>query len=143
MVWKFRTMTVSEDGFEMKPVVNNDQRITKVGYILRKTSMDELPQFFNVLTGAMSIVGPRPHAINMVDDYRKSVSGAMLRHHIKPGITGLAQLYGTREPINSVNQIHERIMYDIDYMRKWSFLLDIKIVLKTIIGLMKRRAKVT
>lgn len=142
-VWKFRTMTVSEDGFEFKQATEDDKRITRVGHILRKMSVDELPQFFNVLMGTMSIVGPRPHAINMVDEYRQSVSGAMLRHHIKPGITGLAQLYGTRQAIQDVNQIHERIKYDVEYIRKWTLMLDIKIVLKTIIGLLKRRARVS
>jgi len=137
-IWKFRTMNVSEDGFLYKQVTDNDNRVTKFGSLLRKTSIDELPQLFNVFLGSISLVGPRPHAIHMVDNYRKWVTGSMLRHIIKPGITGLAQIHATRDAVESVNQVQERILYDLDYIRRWSFMLDLKIIILTAINVVKR-----
>ncbi len=128
---KFRTMSVCEDGYSMKMVVKNDNRITSFGKLLRKYSMDELPQFFNVLKGDMSIVGPRPHAISMVNEYSKQVSGIHFRHLIKPGITGLAQLYGPRCENNTADNINIIIYFDKLYIHTWSHLLDLKIFICT------------
>ncbi len=130
-VYKFRTMMVCEDGYSMKPATEGDQRITRVGCFLRKFSLDELPQFLNVLGGNMSVVGPRPHAISMVEEYRILVNGSMLRHKIKPGITGLAQLYATRGEVDTRGKLQERIEYDLLYMRRWSLWLDLRIIGKT------------
>lgn len=141
-VWKFRTMHTDEDGFFMEPAKDNDERITVVGRFLRKYSLDELPQFFNVLFGDLSIVGPRPHAISMVEEYRKQVNGAMLRHKIKPGITGLAQLYATRGIVDTKRKLEERIFYDMNYIKKWSIWLDLKIILLTPFYVFKERNKV-
>ncbi len=139
-VLKFRTMTVAEDGYAFQQVIRNDSRVTHFGKFLRKTSIDELPQLFNVLRGDMSLIGPRPHAISMVDEYRKQVPGAMLRHMIKPGITGLAQIYGTRGEIDSIKLVEERIRYDQQYLKNWSLYLDIKILLKTAVILFTKEA---
>lgn len=136
-IWKFRTMTVCEDGFTMKPATMCDERITKVGRFLRKFSMDEFPQFINVLKGDMSLVGPRPHAIAMVEEYRKQVNGAMLRHKIKPGITGLAQLYATRGEVDTAEKLQKRIEYDLQYLHRWSLWLDMKIIFLTVIDVMR------
>ena len=141
-IWKFRTMNSDEDGYNFNQVTKNDQRVTKIGKFLRRTSLDEFPQFINVLQGRMSIVGPRPHTISMVDGYRKQVSGSMLRHLIKPGITGLAQLSGTRGEINGIGEIEERVYYDIKYMKMWSVFLDIKIIFLTILSLVNRKKEV-
>jgi putative colanic acid biosysnthesis UDP-glucose lipid carrier transferase len=135
LVWKFRTMTVNEDGYKFRQVTRGDARVTKFGQFLRKTSIDEMPQFFNVLQGRMSIVGPRPHAISMVDEYRRHVDGAMLRHIIKPGITGPAQIYGTRGVIDSIKLTEERIGHDHSYIDNWSFFLDVKIIFLTAVSL--------
>jgi putative colanic acid biosysnthesis UDP-glucose lipid carrier transferase len=130
-VRKFRTMTVSEDGYTMKPARNGDGRITKYGKFLRRFSLDELPQLINVLEGSMSLVGPRPHAISMVEEYRKKIAGSMMRHKIKPGITGLAQIYGTRAEVDSFEKLQKRIEYDLSYLYRWSLWLDIKIIFLT------------
>ena len=139
-VWKFRTMTVTEDGYNFNQVTKSDPRVTPFGTFLRRTSIDELPQFFNVLQGSMSIVGPRPHAISMVDDYRKKFDGAMQRHLIRPGITGLAQIYGTRGTITDESLIEKRIYYDMKYIKEWSLFLDLKIIILTIITLFHKVA---
>ena len=138
-VWKFRTMFVSEDGYTFNQAKNDDERITPVGRVLRKYFIDELPQFVNVLLGDMSIVGPRPHAITMVDEYRKTISGAMLRHKIKPGITGLAQLFGAHGEIDTVEKTTERLKYDLEYLDKWSILLDLSIIMKTMLFVIRRK----
>ncbi|MFC1540930.1 undecaprenyl-phosphate glucose phosphotransferase [Candidatus Latescibacterota bacterium] len=137
LVWKFKTMTVSEDGYEFNQAINNDTRITYIGKILRKYYLDELPQFINVLIGNMSIVGPRPHAISMVEEYRKELYGSILRHKIKPGVTGLAQLYGAHGEIDSIELTKTRIKYDIEYLNKWSIWLDLRIMLLTMIFIFK------
>ena len=131
-VWKFRSMTVMENGGNVKQATKNDVRITKVGKILRKTSLDELPQFFNVLFGQMSVVGPRPHAVSHNEQYRSLIQGYMLRHKVKPGITGLAQIKGWRGETDTLEKMEKRIEYDLIYIRSWSIWLDLKIIILTI-----------
>jgi putative colanic acid biosysnthesis UDP-glucose lipid carrier transferase len=142
MIWKFRTMSVCEDGYEFRPATHQDPRFTKIGAIIRKYSLDELPQFINVLQGDISIVGPRPHVISMVEEYRKQVNGSMLRHKVKPGITGFAQLYATRGEVDTFEKLQKRIDYDLQYLREWSLWLDTKIIIKTAFTLLDRRRKV-
>lgn len=137
VVYKFRSMTVAEDGATVTQATANDKRVTALGRLLRKTSLDELPQFINVLQGRMSIVGPRPHAISHNEIYRKLIKGYMVRHKVKPGITGWAQINGFRGETQSVDAMKARIDYDLDYLKKWSLALDIKIILKTILLVFK------
>ncbi len=132
IVYKFRSMTVAEDGATIRQAVKGDSRITPLGRILRRTSMDELPQFINVLQGRMSIVGPRPHAVAHNEMYRKLIKGYMLRHKVKPGITGWAQVNGYRGETESLDKMSGRIDYDLDYLRNWSLRLDLYIIAKTI-----------
>lgn len=131
-VLKFRTMKVMENGFEVKQAVKDDPRVTKVGKILRRTSLDELPQFINVLLGNMSVVGPRPHAVAHNEEYRKLITGYMLRHKVKPGITGLAQIRGWRGETDTLDKMEKRVECDLEYIRDWSVGLDIKIIFLTI-----------
>jgi putative colanic acid biosynthesis UDP-glucose lipid carrier transferase len=131
VVYKFRTMTVSENGDRVTQAKRNDSRVTPVGRILRKTSLDELPQLINVLQGRMSLVGPRPHAVAHNEEYRRLISGYMLRHKVVPGMTGLAQVNGCRGETASLDDMVRRVNYDIEYMRRWCWLLDIQILLKT------------
>ncbi|NOU25209.1 MAG: undecaprenyl-phosphate glucose phosphotransferase [Methylotenera sp.] len=132
LVYKFRSMTTTDNGNEVAQATKNDARITPLGGFLRKTSLDELPQFFNVLQGRMSIVGPRPHAVAHNEMYRKVIKGYMIRHKVKPGITGWAQVNGLRGETDTLDKMQARIEYDIDYLRHWSLRLDIYIILKTI-----------
>ncbi|HIQ07655.1 MAG TPA: undecaprenyl-phosphate glucose phosphotransferase [Thiotrichaceae bacterium] len=131
-VWKFRTMNVCENGQKVTQATRNDHRITKVGKFLRKTSLDELPQFINVLTGKMSIVGPRPHAVVHNEEYRELIPGYMLRHLVKPGITGWAQINGWRGETDNLYKMRKRLEFDLEYMREWTLWLDIKIIIFTI-----------
>ncbi len=131
-VWKFRTMTVCEDGDQVRQATKNDSRVTPLGRILRRTSLDELPQLFNVLWGDMSLVGPRPHANAHNEEYRKLILGYMLRHKVKPGITGLAQVNGFRGETDTLEKMEQRLKYDREYIRSWSIWLDIKILFKTL-----------
>ncbi len=131
-VYKFRSMTVTEDGSQVTQAKKNDSRITKVGAFLRKTSLDELPQFINVLQGRMSIVGPRPHAVAHNEQYRKLIKGYMLRHKAKPGITGWAQVNGLRGETETLDKMEARIRYDLDYLRNWSLWLDLWIIMRTV-----------
>ena len=132
VVYKFRSMSVTEDGEKTyTQVTRNDARVTRLGAFIRKTSLDELPQFLNVLEGKMSIVGPRPHAVAVNEQYRKLISGYMIRHKVKPGITGWAQVNGYRGGDDLVHMRH-RIEYDLDYLRNWSLRLDLLIIFKTI-----------
>jgi putative colanic acid biosynthesis UDP-glucose lipid carrier transferase len=133
-VLKFRTMSVMEDGAEVKQAVKNDQRVTKVGAILRRTSLDELPQFIQVLTGEMSIVGPRPHAVLHNEQYRALIQGYMLRHKVKPGITGWAQVNGWRGETDTLEKMEKRVEYDLAYIRDWALWMDLKIIFMTILG---------
>ncbi len=137
VVYKFRSMTVAEDGLTVKQATINDERVTPLGRLMRKTSLDELPQFINVLQGRMSIVGPRPHAISHNEMYRKVIKGYMVRHKVKPGITGWAQINGFRGETQSIDAMKARIDYDLDYLKKWSLILDIKIILKTVLLVFK------
>ncbi len=131
-VWKFRSMTVCEDGANVAQATRSDPRITPYGNFLRRTSLDELPQLFNVISGSMSLVGPRPHAVAHNEFYRGQIKGYMLRHKVKPGITGLAQVNGFRGETETLDKMSGRIAYDLEYIRNWSVILDIKILWKTI-----------
>jgi putative colanic acid biosysnthesis UDP-glucose lipid carrier transferase len=132
-VWKFRSMTVCENGDKIKQATQNDRRITPLGVFLRKTSLDELPQFLNVLQGTMSVVGPRPHAIAHNEYYRKHIQGYMLRHKVKPGITGQAQVNGCRGETDTLDKMEARIHHDLEYIKQWSLWLDVKIIYLTIL----------
>jgi Undecaprenyl-phosphate glucose phosphotransferase len=132
VVYKFRTMTVCEDGPVVVQAARTDQRVTRVGGFLRRTSLDELPQLFNVLQGKMSFVGPRPHAVAHNEMYRKLISGYMIRHKIHPGMTGWAQVHGLRGETEAIEQMRLRAQYDLDYLRNWSLWLDCKILFRTI-----------
>jgi putative colanic acid biosynthesis UDP-glucose lipid carrier transferase len=133
VVYKFRTMTVEENGSLIVQARRNDARVTRVGRFLRKTSLDELPQLVNVLQGRMSLVGPRPHAVAHNEQYRKLISGYMVRHKVVPGITGLAQVSGYRGETSTLDDMRRRVHYDLEYMRHWCWLLDIKILLRTLV----------
>ena len=139
MVWKFRSMTVCEDGDNFTQATRNDQRTTKVGAILRSTSLDELPQLFNVLDGSMSLVGPRPHASLQNEEFRKLIQGYMLRHKVKPGITGLAQVNGWRGETDTLEKMERRIECDHRYIREWSLLMDLKILIRTVFIVLSRQ----
>ena len=132
MVWKFRSMRVMENDKVVTQAMQNDPRVTKVGNFLRRTSLDELPQFVNVLTGGMSIVGPRPHAVAHNEQYRQLILGYMLRHKVKPGITGWAQINGWRGETDTLEKMEKRIEFDLEYIREWSLWFDIKIVFLTV-----------
>ena len=130
-VYKFRTMSVTEDGAEVRQASKTDNRITRIGGILRRTSMDELPQLINVLQGRMSLVGPRPHAVAHNEEYRKLIKGYMVRHKVLPGITGLAQVNGCRGETALLEEMEARVNYDLEYLRRWTPMLDVKIILLT------------
>ena len=132
LVYKFRSMTVMENGDQVTQATRQDPRITRFGAFLRKTSLDELPQFFNVLQGRMSIVGPRPHAVSHNELYRSLIKGYMIRHKVKPGITGWAQVKGYRGETETLDKMQARINHDLDYLRNWSLFLDLIIIFKTI-----------
>ncbi len=132
IIYKFRSMTVTEDGGTIEQAQVNDARVTRLGALLRRTSCDELPQFINVLQGRMSIVGPRPHAVAHNDLYRKLIKGYMVRHKVKPGITGWAQVNGFRGETKTLDKMQSRIDFDLDYLRNWSVRLDLYIIYKTI-----------
>jgi putative colanic acid biosynthesis UDP-glucose lipid carrier transferase len=131
-VWKFRSMTVADNGDKIMQATKGDSRITPFGAFLRRTSLDELPQFFNSLAGDMSIVGPRPHAVAHNEEYRMKIKGYMLRHKMKPGITGLAQINGFRGETDTLDKMEGRIHYDLQYIQSWSLWLDLKIIFLTI-----------
>jgi putative colanic acid biosynthesis UDP-glucose lipid carrier transferase len=139
LVYKFRSMSVCEDGDRIVQATRNDQRVTRLGGFLRRSSLDELPQFINVLQGRMSIVGPRPHAVAHNELYRKLVNGYMVRHKVKPGITGWAQVNGYRGETDTVDKMQKRIEYDLDYLRNWSLGMDLWIILKTVGVVLKDR----
>jgi putative colanic acid biosynthesis UDP-glucose lipid carrier transferase len=130
-VWKFRSMRVCENGTSVRQASRQDPRVTPLGAILRRTSLDELPQLFNVLEGSMSLVGPRPHANAHNEQYRRLIPGYMLRHKVKPGITGLAQVLGWRGETDTLDKMANRIQCDLQYIREWSLWLDIKILFRT------------
>ncbi|WP_371369254.1 undecaprenyl-phosphate glucose phosphotransferase [Pseudomonas sp. QL9] len=131
-VWKFRSMRVMENGADVVQATRGDDRITPVGAFLRRTSLDELPQFINVLLGDMSIVGPRPHAVAHNEEYRGQISSYMLRHKVKPGITGWAQINGWRGETDTLDKMQKRIEHDLAYIHNWSLWWDLKIVFLTV-----------
>ncbi|WP_029363397.1 undecaprenyl-phosphate glucose phosphotransferase [Herbaspirillum lusitanum] len=141
VVSKFRSMRNDPlpRGEEVRQATVGDVRVTPFGRFLRKTSLDELPQFFNVLEGSMSIVGPRPHAVQHNELYRKQVKGYMLRHKVKPGITGWAQINGLRGETDTLDKMQRRVEYDLYYIRNWSLTLDFKIILRTVLVVLKDR----
>lgn len=130
-VWKFRSMSVLEDGAKVVQAKKHDPRVTPFGAFLRRTSLDELPQLINVLQGSMSMVGPRPHAVAHNEHYRKQIDRYMLRHKVKPGITGLAQVNGWRGETETLDKMQKRIEFDLAYIQNWSLWLDIKIIFQT------------
>ena len=136
--YKFRSMTINSNKNQAQ---RDDLRITRIGRFIRKTSIDELPQFFNVLKGDMSVVGPRPHMEIHNKNYEKQVDSFQLRHSVKPGITGMAQMRGFRGEIIEDLDIINRIKYDIFYIRHWSFALDIKIIIRTVINIIRGEEK--
>jgi putative colanic acid biosynthesis UDP-glucose lipid carrier transferase len=131
VVYKFRTMRVTEDGPYVAQATKDDPRITPIGRVLRRFSLDELPQLVNVLQGKMSLVGPRPHAVAHNEEYRQLIKGYMIRHKVLPGITGLAQVNGCRGETAELSQMQARVNYDLDYLRNWTPVLDLKIILLT------------
>ena len=131
-VYKFRSMRTCDDGEVVQQAGRCDPRTTRFGAFLRRTSLDELPQFINVLQGRMSVVGPRPHAVAHNEQYRKLIKGYMLRHKVKPGITGWAQVNGLRGETETLDKMRARVQYDIDYMRNWSLMFDLMIIAKTV-----------
>ncbi len=132
VVYKFRSMVVTEDGAEIAQAKKNDARVTRLGAFLRRSSLDELPQFVNVLQGRMSVVGPRPHAVAHNELYRTLIKGYMVRHKVRPGITGWAQVNGQRGETDTLEKMQARIDFDLDYLRNWALQLDLYIIFKTI-----------
>jgi putative colanic acid biosynthesis UDP-glucose lipid carrier transferase len=132
-VWKFRSMSVSDNGVTVTQAQRSDPRVTPFGAFLRRTSLDELPQFINVLLGDMSVVGPRPHAVAHNEQYRGLIPGYMLRHKVKPGITGWAQINGWRGETDTLDKMQRRVECDLEYMRNWSLWFDLKIVALTVV----------
>jgi putative colanic acid biosynthesis UDP-glucose lipid carrier transferase len=139
IIYKFRSMTVCEDGAVIRQATKGDQRVTRLGAFLRSTSLDELPQFINVLQGRMSVVGPRPHAVSHNEMYRKLITGYMIRHKVKPGITGWAQVNGLRGETDTLDKMQGRIEYDLAYLRNWSLRFDLEIILKTVTVVIRDR----
>ncbi|WP_377160942.1 undecaprenyl-phosphate glucose phosphotransferase [Roseateles sp. UC29_93] len=132
MVYKFRSMRSMDNGAVVKQATKGDPRITPFGAFIRKTSLDELPQFINVLQGRMSIVGPRPHAVAHNEEYRQIIKAYMVRHKVKPGITGWAQVNGLRGETDTVDKMKARVEYDLEYLRNWSLGLDLQIIVRTV-----------
>jgi putative colanic acid biosynthesis UDP-glucose lipid carrier transferase len=133
---KFRSMKVNGLA-NLKQATKNDQRLTRIGKFLRRTNLDEFPQFLNVLKGNMSIVGPRPHMLKHTDEYSKATDQYMIRHFLKPGITGWAQVNGLRGEINSIQKLKSRVEHDVWYMENWSIWLDLKIIFLTVFNTIK------
>jgi lipopolysaccharide/colanic/teichoic acid biosynthesis glycosyltransferase len=131
LIYKFRSMHVLEDGPVIAQATKRDARVTAIGRLLRQSSIDELPQLFNVLKGDMSLVGPRPHAVAHDDEYRRLIARYAFRHHVKPGITGLAQINGCRGSTTHLHQMEKRIEFDLWYIDNWSLALDLWILLRT------------
>ena len=131
-VYKFRSMTTQDNGDVVHQATRDDPRTTPFGAFLRRTSLDELPQFVNVLQGRMSIVGPRPHAVAHNEQYRELIKAYMVRHKVKPGITGWAQVNGQRGETDTVEKMRARVDLDLEYLRNWSLGLDMKIIARTV-----------
>ncbi len=132
VVYKFRSMRAQDNGDVVAQAVKGDPRITRIGAFLRRTSLDELPQFINVLQGRMSVVGPRPHAVAHNEQYRQLIKAYMVRHKVKPGITGWAQIHGHRGETDTIEKMQARVEYDLEYLRNWSLGLDLQIIARTI-----------
>jgi putative colanic acid biosynthesis UDP-glucose lipid carrier transferase len=130
-VFKFRSMKVHQEFGTVKQATQNDPRITRIGQFIRRTSLDELPQFLNVLIGDMSVVGPRPHALQHNAMYQDLLELYMLRHRVKPGITGWAQIHGYRGETDTLDKMEKRVEFDLQYIQNWSFLMDLKIIFWT------------
>jgi putative colanic acid biosynthesis UDP-glucose lipid carrier transferase len=137
LIYKFRSMKVCEDGPVIEQATQRDPRVTPVGAFLRRTSLDELPQILNVLEGKMSFVGPRPHAVAHNEEYRKLINGYMIRHKVRPGITGWAQVNGMRGETASVDKMRQRVQYDLDYLKNWSLWLDLRIIARTALTVLR------
>jgi putative colanic acid biosynthesis UDP-glucose lipid carrier transferase len=131
-VYKFRSMVTQDDGKHVAQATKADARVTPFGAFLRRTSLDELPQFFNVLQGRMSIVGPRPHAVAHNQLYRELIRAYMVRHKVKPGITGWAQINGLRGETETIEKMKARVEFDLEYLRNWSLGLDLRIIVRTV-----------
>jgi putative colanic acid biosynthesis UDP-glucose lipid carrier transferase len=132
IVYKFRSMRAAGDGSAFRQATKNDPRVTKFGAFIRRTSLDELPQFFNVLQGRMSIVGPRPHPVELNDQYRPIIKAYMVRHKVRPGVTGWAQVNGYRGETDTLEKMMARIEFDLEYLRNWSLGLDLQIIANTV-----------
>jgi putative colanic acid biosynthesis UDP-glucose lipid carrier transferase len=132
IIYKFRTMTVAEDNGWFDQTRRDDHRVTPLGRFLRRWSLDEFPQLVNVLQGRMSLVGPRPHAVAHNEEYRRLIKGYMIRHKVPPGITGLAQIKGCRGETPRLADMQARVRFDLEYVRNWSLLLDLRILLMTV-----------
>ena len=137
---KFRTMHVTPDDGTVAQATRDDPRVTPIGRLLRRTSIDELPQFWDVLRGDMSVVGPRPHAVEHNETYRALIERYMLRHKVRPGLTGLAQINGLRGEIHMLESMERRVEFDLRYIRTWSPGLDVYIILRTIALIFRDRA---
>ena len=124
-------MRAEEDGKDIKQATKHDPRVTRFGAFIRRSSLDELPQFINVLQGRMSIVGPRPHAVAHNEEYRQLIKAYMVRHKVKPGITGWAQVNGLRGETDTIEKMKARVEYDLEYLRNWSLALDLQIIVRT------------
>lgn len=133
---KFRSMTVNKES-NTKQATRNDMRVTKIGAFLRKSSLDELPQFFNVLKGDMSVVGPRPHMLKHTEEYSQLIETYMVRHKVKPGITGWAQICGYRGPTETLDKMQKRVEYDVHYMKTWTLIMDIRCVIMTVVNMIR------
>jgi putative colanic acid biosynthesis UDP-glucose lipid carrier transferase len=131
-VYKFRSMRAMDNGPVVKQATKDDPRITRFGAFIRRTSLDELPQFINVLQGRMSIVGPRPHAVAHNEEYRQLIKAYMVRHKVRPGITGWAQVNGLRGETDTLDKMRARVEYDLEYLRNWSIALDLQIIMRTV-----------
>jgi undecaprenyl-phosphate galactose phosphotransferase/putative colanic acid biosynthesis UDP-glucose lipid carrier transferase len=138
-IWKFRTMTVQENGHNVVQATRGDSRVTTIGRLLRSSSIDELPQLWNVLKGDMSLIGPRPHALAHDDYFQKIVGDYAHRHHVKPGITGWAQCNGARGATPTIEHISERVKLDLWYINNWSLWLDFQILIKTFFEVLRKR----
>jgi len=139
VVYKFRSMYVAQDGAHVPQATRNDSRVTRVGRFLRRYSLDELPQLINVLQGRMSLVGPRPHAVAHNEQYRRLIKSYMVRHKVLPGITGLAQVNGCRGETKELEQMEARVKYDLEYLRSWTPLLDVKVLVATLLQVFRDR----
>jgi putative colanic acid biosynthesis UDP-glucose lipid carrier transferase len=132
VVYKFRSMRTMDDGDQVRQATRDDERVTRVGRWIRRTSLDEMPQFINVLQGRMSVVGPRPHAVSHNKAYREVIRAYMVRHKVRPGITGWAQINGYRGETDTVEKMRRRVEYDLEYLRNWSIALDLEIIMRTV-----------